>query len=94
MSDLQAYYDNFATQPSRWCDRDESKCGCKGSGYFLSELDTWHECPAHFVEGQRHPEDDSEDPVADAVASLLCFFYRLHPITFKVDTANDDDIPF
>lgn len=58
---LQAYYDNFATQPSRWSHSDSELCGCRGSGWFLSELDTWHECPIHHVEGQRHPEGD-DDP--------------------------------
>ena len=39
---------------------DESKCGCRG-GWFLTDFDTWEECPCH--RGRRHPEDEPElDP--------------------------------
>jgi hypothetical protein len=57
MSELQFYYDNFATQPSRWSNQDPDRCGCRGSGWFLSEVDTWHECPKHYKD-QPHPEYD------------------------------------
>lgn len=60
MSDLQAYYNNFASQPSRWMDSDPARCGCRGSGWWASEVDTWHECPVHFT-GQTHPEDHGPD---------------------------------
>lgn len=33
---------------------DYARCGCSG-GWFLTDFDTWEECPAH--RGQRHPED-------------------------------------
>ena len=38
---------------------DPKQCGCHGTGWILSDFDTWHECPAHY-KGQRHPEDDQE----------------------------------
>ena len=55
MSELQQYYDNFACVPSRWADDDPELCGCGGRGWFLSDLDTWHQCPAHGA-GVLHPE--------------------------------------
>jgi len=36
---------------------DKGLCGCRGSGWFLSGVDTWHECPVHFL-GQPCPEDE------------------------------------
>ena len=54
---LQSYYDNFANT-SRWQDNDPEQCGCGGSGWWLSELDTWHRCGTHGTkENSRHPED-------------------------------------
>jgi hypothetical protein len=53
---LQAYYNAFRAAP--WAHSDPDVCGCRGSGWALSDVDTWHECPIHHVEGQRHPEDD------------------------------------
>jgi hypothetical protein len=34
---------------------------CRGSGYALSDLDTWHECPYHCTPTTRHPECDYDD---------------------------------
>lgn len=56
MSELQQYYDDFRT--GYWADPDPAHCRCRGSGYALSEVDTWHQCPYHFKPGQGHPEDD------------------------------------
>lgn len=54
MSELQAYYEAFCT--GYWANPDEDRCQCRGSGWALSEVDTWHACPAHY-KGQPHPED-------------------------------------
>jgi hypothetical protein len=59
MSDLQNYYDNFC-RPAVWACEDADKCGCRGSGWFLSELDTWHECPVHY-RGQPNSESSEEE---------------------------------
>ncbi len=40
-------------------DPDPKQCGCHGTGWILSDFDTWHQCPAHH-KGQRHPEDYQE----------------------------------
>lgn len=55
MGELQDYYD--ACKTGFWANPDCRRCGCKGRGYWLSDLDTWHECPYHFS-GQPHPNDD------------------------------------
>lgn len=57
MSELQQYYNDFCS--GYWADPDPNNCRCRGCGYVLSEVDTWHECPYHYKKGQRHPEDDS-----------------------------------
>jgi len=55
---LQDYFDNFASQPSRWADSNPDRCGCKGRGWWNSEVDTWHQCP-HHGDGAVHPESDA-----------------------------------
>jgi hypothetical protein len=82
MSDLQAYYENFATQPSRWAAPDHEVCGCRGRGWWNSELDTWHECPFHYVKGQLSPEFDEvpdgfQWDAYNAVRAILAFDKRL-----------------
>jgi hypothetical protein len=56
---LQAYYNEFSQ--GHWADPDPKLCGCRGSGWALSDVDTWHKCPIHHKPGQRHPEDDYDD---------------------------------
>lgn len=56
---LQAYYDAF--RQGHWA--TEKGCLCRGSGWALSDLDTWHECPLHY-EGQPHPDADAEEHLA------------------------------
>lgn len=34
-----------------------TECPCQGTGWLLSEYDSWHKCPSHNV-GQPHPEED------------------------------------
>jgi hypothetical protein len=59
MSDLQLYYDYFRT--GYWADPDPQQCLCRGRGWALSDVDTWHKCPCHY-KGQLHPEEYIEDP--------------------------------
>lgn len=72
-SEHQAYYDAFRT--GYWAHSDAASCPCRGMGWALSEVDTWHECPVHY-KGQRHPEDYEPDeaddePKAYVVSALL-----------------------
>jgi hypothetical protein len=74
MSELQLYYDSFKT--GYWVDEDPEKCRCGGSGYALSEVDTWHECPEHYVPGQPHPEMDWYPDNWDQAAELAKYRAR------------------
>ncbi len=58
MSELQSYAEEF--QRAYWADEDPAQCGCRGNGWALSDVDTWHECPIHHC-GQLHPEDSAFD---------------------------------
>lgn len=55
---LQAYFDAFSreVQSGDACAYRAGRC----SGWFLSDVDTWHECPVH--PGRPHPEDDFQNP--------------------------------
>jgi len=58
MSEYAQYYESFST--GRWATEDAATCRCNGGGWALSEVDTWHKCPAHYTPGQSHPDDDGE----------------------------------
>ena len=56
MSELNHYYNTF--QRSSYLNRL-----CKGtscSGWHLSQVDTWHECPCNKVKNRPHPEAEVE----------------------------------
>lgn len=57
MSEMQQYHDVFAT--GYWATIDRETCPCHGTGWALSQLDTWHRCPIHYV-SQVHPESFDE----------------------------------
>ncbi len=70
---------------------DPSQCGCRGSGYYLSQVDTWHECPFHHIVGQAHPEDLEEFEVSDTEpVPTARDTVPTPPPTFE----DEDDIPF
>jgi len=60
---LQAYYDEFSR--CYWASHNAAECGCKGHGWALSDVDTWHECPIH--KGMPHPESEPEEPSDEQV---------------------------
>jgi hypothetical protein len=60
---LQAYYNAF--KRGDWATQDPNACPCRGNGWALSDVDTWHECPIHYT-GQRHPEDEMEEAADQA----------------------------
>lgn len=59
MGMLQDYFNEFSQ--GYWADPDPKQCGCRGSGYALSDVDTWHKCPYHCTPTTRHPEEDWGD---------------------------------
>ncbi len=58
-SELQDYFNMVAyggdDSPPPWIREEAAECGCRGSGWFLSQVDTYHRCPLHF-HGQINPE--------------------------------------
>jgi hypothetical protein len=82
MSELSHYYNEVACNSSTWSHPDKKHCGCRGSGWWLSELDTWHECPYH--DGP-HPDHDDEGNYDDMVVVIP------EP---RSPRPEDDDIPF
>lgn len=54
MSEFSRYLESFELLAF---DPDVTRCKCRGNGWALSELDTWHKCRYHY-KGQPHPEDD------------------------------------
>jgi hypothetical protein len=95
---LQAYFNEFSE--GHWADPDEKVCGCRGSGYALSDVDTWHKCPYHPA--TRHPEDDyyDDDPVVNADSDELAITAEDMEaaetrLAVRAPVAlTDDDIPF
>ena len=67
-----------------WVNDDPEKCICHGSGWCLSNLDVWEECPRH--RGLPHPEED------DCGCGCVGETYDGLPIR-PVEVFNDD-IPF
>jgi len=62
----------------------------KCHGWLLTDFDTWEMCPRHYVEEQRHPEDEMDeeeergDPAPQPQPHCL----------YKEVEGNDEDIPF
>ena len=68
-----------------------SECGCRGHGWFLSQVDTWHQCPAHWTPECRHPEDDRQDEADGEPEGER----EPVPETWPVSTRDaDDGLPF
>lgn len=55
---LQDYYNGIST--GAWKALNPDECGCRGRGWFVSDVDTVHQCSLHYS-GQPHPEDDYPD---------------------------------
>lgn len=48
-------------ESGQWAERNPLTCPCRGGGWLLSDLDTWHKCPVHKHEGMGHPEDEGDN---------------------------------
>jgi hypothetical protein len=83
-SEMEDYYNNVAhggnDSPPGWIDEDPNRCGCRGRGWFLSNLDTWHKCPVHHKKGQRHPEDQDNPVMPPPFPSNIHFPGKLNPM--------------
>lgn len=65
-------------QQGAWATLNPNRCGCKGYGWFLSDVDTFHRCSFHG-EGVPHPEWEPEmggheDYDADRHERAICVF--------------------
>lgn len=91
-TEIEDYYGNCRQAIGYWADRDVNVCGCAGRGWFLSELDTLHECPFHY-DGQPTNEDSDEAWAAyytkkarkqyKEIAQKTCRAYGLTPANFN-----------
>jgi hypothetical protein len=64
MTQLQDYFNIVAyggiDSPPPWIDEDTARCGCHGSGWFISDVDTLHQCPIHY-RGQPYPGQEEDE---------------------------------
>ncbi len=58
MNSHEAYAEEI--RRGMWADPNPSKCGCKGHGLWVSDFDSWHECPFHGAADLPDPEWDEE----------------------------------
>lgn len=87
-SEHDQYLASFQT--GYWATEDEASCPCHGSGWALSEVDTWHECPVHF-QGQTHPEAEEGLPSQEEVEAS---YHSYHNDPEPSWCLGDDDCPF
>jgi hypothetical protein len=57
LSQGEAIAHNLNVQGRYESHEDAAKCICHGSGYWLSDFDTWETCPVHYSTDKPHPED-------------------------------------
>jgi len=66
-----------------WAEVNPDDCPCKGHGWFLSDYDTYHQCPIHG-KGTPHPEmnedipDDERGPQFDWAAHRLAMYRQAY----------------
>ncbi len=87
-SEYKTYYDEIARNSSTWAHPRAALCGCRGGGWWISEVDTMHECPYHYSKDQPHPDDAPPD---DAPPRMVVGERFGTPIYAPIE---DDDIPF
>lgn len=60
MSNFHDYIDAFR---AFMLNPEADKCKCHGSGWALTDFDTWEKCPFHYKNHKDtpHPEDDMPD---------------------------------
>lgn len=74
---------------------DPEQCLCRGSGWALSDVDTWHQCPIHY-KNQRHPEDyhdDLPESTAQSNEDLIAMEFK-EAANESIKPLSDDGIPF
>jgi hypothetical protein len=61
-------YEYRQMESGAWAEVNPSKCPCRGNGWLLSDLDTWHKCPLHSA-GCSHPDAEELDGEAPETTS-------------------------
>jgi hypothetical protein len=80
------YYYEVACNSRTWADEDPARCGCRGRGWWSSEVDTWHQCPYHG-QGVPHPEAEDEFYTESEEVEMAAPEIPMAPV-------EDDDLPF
>ena len=101
MSEYEIYYREVACGGA-WADKDPKVCGCKGSGYWSSELDTWNECRYHYTPDKVHPEYDQYlmGECQDEIEDCNCADCNIDQEIVEIYKSNipeeidENDIPF
>jgi hypothetical protein len=84
------YYQEVACNSAVWARKDAARCGCRGRGWWASEVDTWHCCPFHG-EGVPHPEDYTDSEIAEMAAAPSIEEPSAQP---ERPVEDEDDLPF
>lgn len=66
------------------CTADPNQCGCRGTGWFLSDYDSWHACPCH--PHRAHPETVGE--CGGRYPELQMVNRRGEPVTVRGDISH------
>ena len=77
-------------ESGQWAEEDPKECPCNGSGWLLSDLDTWHRCPTHG-KGKPCPDDDHPEPEFDVEMEKVKLIRVLNGMA---DSLDDSDVPF
>jgi len=88
---LQGIFD--AAERGDWMGYNPNKCGCRGRGWFLSDVDTFHPCVYHNLGAPNPEEDHSEFDWAahrlEVYRTAYKFFLRLARTNGWKGTAHD-----
>jgi hypothetical protein len=82
-NELSLYFHEVALNSTTWADVGHEACGCRGSGWWLSEVDTFHKCPFHAPDAPHPLDEDCEEDMSDAVF-----------VEAPVVSVPSDDLPF
>ena len=77
MNSLQQEFNELQT--GNWAEQNPSKCPCRGRGWLLSDLDTWHQCPVHGS-GAPYPESEGDE---DFQFDYAAHYRAVHVQAFK-----------
>lgn len=89
---LQAYYESCCT--GNWKDQDPEVCGCRGSGWWLSDLDIEFQCNIHY-DGQPSVAHGSEEEWEDYFNKKDMVLHPVQEPQAPLSVLEEmDDIPF